>query len=285
MLLLRTARLAVHERRSLNCGQKRDASQLPPVISEVFSYAAESNITQTIQWAMEGIHSTGVPWAGTFVLSAVALRLATAPLHKVSAIYRVGVVEENKNVKLKTDNPDALAHADKVIKESVPAYLAEHKLQASRIQNLKICSVPVWLFSSFALRNIINGDFAPSVHGGLWIPDMLAPDPYFVLPVAVGFIGFLNMWSQRKIYPAASNNKLLIRTYDTGLAFMMAAAMYIMTQLPAVIPLYWLVASTTGFMQAHLLRHTKVKKLFDIKPLPTDSNTPLRDLFLLRKAV
>ncbi|VDM77736.1 unnamed protein product [Strongylus vulgaris] len=136
----------------------------------------------------------------------------------------------------------------------IPQYMSEHGLQATRIQNLKMCTIPLWIFSSFAVRNVIT-DFHPSISGGLWVPDMLVPDPYFILPVAVGLFGFLNLYSQRKIYPMAMKT-WKTKSYDFSLGFFTCFAMVIMCQLPA--------------------------KLFGISRLPTDSRTPFRDLLLLR---
>ncbi|KAK6062074.1 hypothetical protein COOONC_00267 [Cooperia oncophora] len=145
-----------------------------------------------------------------------------------------------------------------------------------------MCTIPLWIFSSFAVRNVITSDFHPSIAGGLWIPDMLVPDPYFILPVAVGVFGFLNLYSQRKIYPIAMSS-WKTRSYDFCLGFFTLFAVTIMSQLPACIPLYWLTVSVTGLVQAQLLRHPTVKKLLGISRLPTDSRTPFRDLFLSRR--
>ena len=89
----------------------------------------------------------------------------------------------------------------------------DKRMQSSRIQTLKIMTVPVWIFSSFAIRNVVSGtllvvcqmcrqflammvlaDFSPNLHGALWISNFIEPDPYFVLPVLVGVFGFLNFY-------------------------------------------------------------------------------------------
>lgn len=116
-------------------------------------------------------------------------------LQKVSERYRVelGPSADGSKLEVKSADPKIVKKTEEALHE-VPAMLAEHGLQAARIQNLKMCTVPIWIFSSFALRNVINSDFHPSVSGGLWIPDMLSPDPYFILPVAVGVFGFLNLY-------------------------------------------------------------------------------------------
>ncbi|CAI5449734.1 unnamed protein product [Caenorhabditis angaria] len=285
---------------------RRNMSQLPSAIAPAFQYATDCYITQSIQFGMEGLHSVGLSWPAAFISAAVALRIATAPLHvyaekifanrlhaqnfltkgvlqKVGERYRVEVGPNKDGTKLEIKSNDPkIAQKTQEALEEVPGMLAEHGLQAARIQNLKLCTVPVWIFSSFALRNIISSDFHPSVDGALWIPDLLSPDPYFILPIAVGVFGFLNLYSQRKIYPGVVKMTWKQKSYDAVLAFFTMFAVTIMSQLPACIPMYWLVVSTTGMAQAQLLRHPKIKGLFGIKKLPTDSNTPIRDLFKMR---
>ncbi|ULT98075.1 hypothetical protein L3Y34_005720 [Caenorhabditis briggsae] len=286
--------------------QHRQMSALPPAIAPAFQYASDCYITQSIQMGMEGLHELGLSWPVAFVSAAVLLRVGTAPLHvyaeklfaerlhaqnfltrgilkKVSERYRVelGPSKDGSKLEVKTSDPKIAKVTQDALQE-VPSMLAEHGLQAARIQNLKMCTVPIWIFSSFALRNVINSDFHPSVAGALWIPDMLAPDPYFVLPVAVGVFGFLNLYSQRKIYPGVIKTTMKQKSYDAVLAFFTMFAVTIMAQLPACIPLYWLMVSTTGMAQAQLLRHPKIKGIFGIKALPTDSTTPIRDLFKMR---
>ncbi|CAI4220758.1 unnamed protein product [Auanema sp. JU1783] len=285
---------------------RRNISQLPAALTPFFQYASDCNLTQGIEAGMMAIHGSGLPWASTFIATGLALRLLTAPLHiysekllasrthaqslfthgllkKVGEQYKVEIVQNAKTrqLELKTDNAKITSVANKALSEHVPMLLSEHNLQASRIQNLKICTVPVWIFSSFALRNVISADFHPSIPGALWVPDLLVPDPYFIIPIAVGAFGFLNIYSQRKIYPVVQKN-FRTKTYDVFLASFTLFAVVIMSNLPAVIPLYWLVVSTTGMLQSQILRHPTIKKLVGIKPMPTDSRTPFRDLFFNR---
>ncbi|CAJ0602035.1 unnamed protein product [Cylicocyclus nassatus] len=282
------------------------SSTLPPAIGNLFMYASDCYFTQGLQFVMESLHGAGLSWPYVFIASGVALRIASSPLHifaeklfarrlhaqnfftegilkKLSQHHKVELVPNASRTKLelKTSDPRITAHSEQVLSEMLPQYMSEHGLQATRIQNLKMCTIPLWIFSSFAVRNVITSDFHPSIAGGLWIPDMLVPDPYFVLPVAVGLFGFLNLYSQRKIYPMAMKT-WKTKSYDFCLGFFTCFAVVIMCQLPACIPLYWLSVSVSGFLQAQLLRHPNVKKLFGIARLPTDSRTPIRDLFMLR---
>ncbi|KAK6009796.1 hypothetical protein OSTOST_25246, partial [Ostertagia ostertagi] len=193
---------------------RRNASTIPPAIAPLFQYASDCYFTQGLQFSMEALHGAGLSWPLVFVASGVALRIASSPLHifaeklfarrlhaqnfftegilkKLGEHYKIEVVPNatRSKLELKTKDYKIIAHSEKLFLR----YLGEHGLQATRIQNLKMCTIPLWIFSSFAIRNVISSDFHPSIAGGLWIPDMLVPDPYFILPIAVGVFGFLNL--------------------------------------------------------------------------------------------
>ncbi|CAD5218750.1 unnamed protein product [Bursaphelenchus okinawaensis] len=254
---------------------------------------------------MEVLHSSGLPWVGAFVASGITLRLVSAPFHvyaeklfarrinaygyfhnevlqKASKSSNKALVPSADGTKLVIENDPALTEkAHKVADEALMNYVADKRLHASRIQALKLCTVPFWVFSSFAIRNVINDDFAPSLNGFLWIDDFLTPDPYFILPVAVAVFGFLNLYSQRLMFPRKETTTT--KLYDVFLGGFTFAGTLIMIKMPACIPLYWLIVSATGLAQSLALRHPKVKSILGISKLPYDSRTPLRDLFWLRK--
>jgi len=243
----------------------------------------------------------------SFVISGVALRLLTLPAHvyaeklfarrlhatnylktqmfkRISERHKIPVVPDEKKKQLKFAHPNEEVNtkAHKLVDEAIHSYLRDHRLQVTRITNLKTCTVPIWIFASFAIRNVLSQDFAPQLSGFLWVGDFMAPDPYFILPVAVGIFGFINLYSQRLVFPIQPGT-ISPRIYDALLGGMTIAAAYIMTMMPACIPLYWLTVSITGLLQSMALRHPKVKNLFKINRLPWDSNTPIRDLVFLRR--
>uniref|UniRef100_A0AC35UC13 Mitochondrial inner membrane protein COX18 n=1 Tax=Rhabditophanes sp. KR3021 TaxID=114890 RepID=A0AC35UC13_9BILA len=287
-------------------GSRRNASNLPSMIAPIFEYAANANVTQVLQAAMEGVHATtGLGWGTTFIVSGFLLRAATSPAHiyaeklfadrihisnhvHKTVIEKIGKEcnikvrpnETNTQLQLMTNNTEIVKKAVDTINDNLQTIVADRKLFASRIQNLKICTVPVWIFSSFAVRNVVSGDFNPAMPGALWINDLLLPDPYFILPLAVGILGFANMYSQKLIYP--SQTTFQARTYDFLLAFMTIVAVRIMMDLPACVSMYWMSVSVSGMVLNGLVRHPKIKGIFGIKRLPTDSKYPLLNLFQKR---
>ena len=119
-----------------------------------------------------------------------------AKFQKVGDYHRVKIVPNEEGTRLKLDTTDEhiQAKAEKLTDETTSKHMIENRLQASRIQNLKMFTVPVWIFSSFAIRNVVSSDFAPAIPGALWITDLLMPDPYLVLPALVGLFGFANLF-------------------------------------------------------------------------------------------
>lgn len=43
----------------------------------------------------------------------------------------------------------------------------------------------------------VSEDFPPVIDGVLWLQNFAAPDPYYVLPIAVGVLGYLNNYVRR----------------------------------------------------------------------------------------
>jgi len=282
--------------------------QMPEFLKPVFQYASDAYITQGIQAGMEVIHSLDVPWAASFVLSGLALRLLTAPAHvladrlyakrlhlsnylskqmfmKVAERHKIPIVIDPKTQEAKFGHSDEKlnAKAHVMVNSALNSYFKTQRLQKPRIMLLKVSTIPIWIFSSVAIRNILTADFGIGINNKfLWIDNIVEADPYFVLPIAVGLCGFLNLYSQRIVFPAHMQQKNL-RIYDGILAFTLILGVAILTKMPACISLYWLTVSMTGIAQSVLLRHPKVKEIFKIQRLPWDSKTPVRDLFFLRK--
>ncbi|VDL81153.1 unnamed protein product, partial [Nippostrongylus brasiliensis] len=162
-------------------GSRRQNSTLPSTIAPLFQYASECYFTQGFQFAMESLHGAGLSWPLVFIASGVGLRIASSPLHifaeklfarrlhaqnfftegilkKLSEHYKVELVPNATRTKLelKTTDPKIISHSERLLAETIPQYMTEHGLQATRIQNLKMCTIPLWIFSSFAVRNVIS---------------------------------------------------------------------------------------------------------------------------------
>ncbi|KIH63783.1 hypothetical protein ANCDUO_05911 [Ancylostoma duodenale] len=158
-------------------GPQQSSSPKISVHSRVLIVSHRHSSTSTLPPAI-ALHGAGLSWPYVFIASGVALRIASSPLHifaeklfarrlhaqnfftegilkKLSEHYKVELVPNasRTRLELKTSDPKIIAHSEKLLAEVVPQYMAEHGLQATRIQNLKMCTIPLWIFSSFAVRN------------------------------------------------------------------------------------------------------------------------------------
>ncbi|CEF67319.1 Mitochondrial inner membrane protein COX18 [Strongyloides ratti] len=287
--------------------RRNSSTTVSSVLETMFQYSSSCNITTGLQFCIEEFHAlTGLGWGGTFVASAILLRLASSPAHILAEklfaekLYHVNninkkftdAIYKQLNIKFEpgitSGQIETLAKDNKVftvvnrhIAENIEKVTIEKKLFTLRIYSLKFSTVPIWLFSSCAVRNIISGDFSPSIPGALWLSDLMLPDPYYILPATLGLIGFLNMYSQRLVDP--TKNKNIAKIHDVLLALATIVCVKISIDLPACLSLYWLAVSVSGLVQIAIIRYPKFKKLLGIKKLPTDSKYPIVNLFRRRE--
>uniref|UniRef100_A0A0N5AA41 Glyco_trans_2-like domain-containing protein n=1 Tax=Syphacia muris TaxID=451379 RepID=A0A0N5AA41_9BILA len=225
-------------------------------IEAVLQYSVSSYYTKVLEIFFSGIHDLGLSWPLSIGLSGCILRILSSPTHivaekiyaertvtaaelrrtlleKVSNHHNVTVnVDANGNYRLNTADRALSRRSTKLVERYVYRYLAENRLNTSRILNLRIAVVPLWFFASLALRNIILREYPRGMSGTLWFPDLLQPDPFFILPVGVGALGFCNF-----------------------LCF----------------SLYWFVIGLTALVENQALRSSRFRKLLGIHSLPSDS--------------
>ncbi|VDD92398.1 unnamed protein product [Enterobius vermicularis] len=270
----------------------------------------------------KSVHDYGLPWSATVVLTGVVLRILASPTHifaeklyakqtvtvgflrrqlikKFADHYKIGIVASGDRYKLDTIDERLLKKCNTLVGEYVQKYMSEHRLGTARILNLRISVMPLWFFASLSLRSIIIsnlytldiGEEAPfGMNGSLWFPDLLQPDPLYILPLTVGLLGFSNLYLSKRLYPTEVGES--IRTiFFTVITLTITA---VLLKAPAVsffsfiilknvdfkfpqrknllkfFSLYWSVVGLTALVETHLLRTSSFKKLFGIPPLSTD---------------
>ncbi|VDK81462.1 unnamed protein product [Litomosoides sigmodontis] len=268
-------------------------------------YAESCYFTKILQHTIEGMHSLEIPWVGTFMLSGALFRFISLPLHvyaerlsaeryrvvntlnselikKFSKHYDLNIISsaDGRLLQLDTTDKHILQKTSKLSNEIILDVCWKRRLQLPRIQYLKFCALSIWTFSSFAIRNVISSETGYPFRGILWFPDLLQPDPYCILPISVGVLGIFNFFAQQRVY--TYNSTILMPVIKICYSLFMICGIYFMSYMPVCIPLFWLSVSVTGSIQHFAFRHPKIKKLFGIKPLPSDSVTPIRDLLLYK---
>jgi len=267
----------------------------------IFQYASYCLPTECLQTTMLGLQSMGLAPVCSFVVVGLSLRILTLPFHvyaekilskriqtshllersvieKIGNHYNVPVVMDPESGRMRLDTGEVKIHrhAMELTREKTMEFVIKHRLQLARVFCLKVCTAPLWILSSFSIRNILIEDM-PHLGGFLWLGDLAQPDPYTALPIACGVVAFLNIYAHR-FGPVRYK-----RFYEAMQIVSVIVGIKIMSMIPACISIYWLSVLSTSLLQSLLLRHPKVKQWLGIGPLPTDSPTPFRDLFYLKR--
>ncbi|KAL4843577.1 hypothetical protein H8958_016517 [Nasalis larvatus] len=265
---------------------------------------AASSPVRVAEEALLGVQATtGLPWWGSILLSTVALRGAvTLPL----AAYQHYILAKVENLQPEIKaiarhlNQEVVVRANQLgWSERVArlTYLKNMKRLISELYVRDNChpfkatvlvwiQLPMWIFMSFALRNLSTGaahsEAGFSVReqlatgGILWFPDLTAPDSTWILPISVGVINLL-------IVEISALQKIGISRLQTYVTYFVRAMSVLMIPVAATVPssivLYWLCSSFMGLSQNLLLRSPGFRQLCRIPSTKSDSETPYKDIF------
>lgn len=265
----------------------------------LYRYGQLSNYTKAIESVLTGIHDCGASWSVTIALTGFILRVLSSPTHiyaekiytkqtltvgflkrklieRIADHYQIAVIVSNNDFKLQTTDKKLLSKCNKLVDDYVHKYLIDNRIGTSRVLNLRVSVIPVWFFASLALRNIIATESFVGMNGALWFPDLLLPDPYFLLPIGVGVLGFSNLILSQRLYRTQTQGKFQT-IFFTVFTLTVTA---VLLRAPSCFSLYWFIVGLTALLETQALRHPKIKKFFGILPLPTDTSRPFSNLFL-----
>jgi len=112
-----------------------------------------------------------------------------------------------------------------------------------------LLQIPVF----FALyRVLLNADELQGAPWILWIENLAAMDPYFVLPILMG----ASMWFQQKITPSNFQDPLQEKIFKWFPVIMTVFFIYF----PSGLVLYWLVNSLFTIAQQYFINHMYAKQ-------------------------
>ncbi|XP_063579080.1 cytochrome c oxidase assembly protein COX18, mitochondrial isoform X6 [Pongo abelii] len=217
---------------------------------------AASSPVRVAEEVLLGVHAaTGLPWWGSILLSTVALRGAvTLPL----AAYQHYILAkvENLQPEIKTIarhlNQEVAVRANQLGWSKRDARLTYLKNMRRLISELYVrdnchpfkatvlvwIQLPMWIFMSFALRNLSTGaahsegfsvEEQLAAGGILWFSDLTAPDPTWILPVSLGVINLL-------IVEICVLQKIGMSRFQTYITYFVRAMSVLMIPIAATVP-------------------------------------------------
>ncbi|WP_438971254.1 membrane protein insertase YidC [Methylophaga sp.] len=197
-------------------------------------YGLLTIISEPLFWIMEWLHKLTGNWGWSIVLLTVLIKLAFFKLSATS--YRSMAAMRKLTPKLATLKERYGDDKQKFNQAMMELYRTE------KINPLGGClpilvQMPVFLAFYWVLVESIElrqADFM------LWINDLTAMDPYFILPVLFG----LSMWFQQKLNPAPQDPAQAMMMKIFPLVFTVFFAFF-----PAGLVLYWVVNNLLSIAQ------------------------------------
>ncbi|XP_073843870.1 cytochrome c oxidase assembly protein COX18, mitochondrial [Musca autumnalis] len=291
------------------------ASTIPAVDAGFFASMYQSLSSSTpVMMMQEGlieIHDfTGLPWWLSIVTSTILFRsLVTLPLtvyqHKITArlenisLEMPAIVEELKKeaaMAMKkfqwTEQHTKLVYQRSIRKQWTNLIVRDNCHPAKTFIVLW-AQIPLWIFQSMALRNMINMMPDPTslqaqivvtemtIGGFGWIPNLTVVDSSYILPVALGLInlGIIEIQTMLKNRPPTRFQNIISNVFR-GLSICMVP---VACTVPSGLTVYWVASSTYGLVQNLVLASPRVKRALGIPKTKNELEDPYQHLWMRTK--
>jgi YidC/Oxa1 family membrane protein insertase len=218
--------------------EEKMLEKVTPGLELVRDYGWATIIAKPIFWTMDQLHQLIGNWGWTIVAFTILIKLLFFPLS--AAGYR-------SMAKMKTVTPKMQAIRERYKADPVKMQQATMELyKTEKINPLGGClpiliQMPVFLALYWTLQAAVEMRGAPWV---LWIHDLTAPDPYFVLPILYA----ISMFVTTRLNPQPADPM-----QAKMMMFMPLAFSVIFIFFPSGLVLYWVVNNLISMAQQYVI--------------------------------
>ncbi|KAK1974503.1 60Kd inner membrane protein-domain-containing protein [Colletotrichum cereale] len=223
-----------------------------------------------MQWAFEHVHVySGLPWWGSIAATAILLRLFMfKPLLKAqdTSARMQKLQQDPKYTEIRTGLQEAMSRSDSAAMAELRRDLSMMNKRAgvNPINGLwGLLQIPF----GYGMFRVLNGASTipvPGMETGgfLWVSDLTASDPFFLLPIAGPFAMFamVKLGSRYATPQARAQQKLMM--YILGPLSVIFTA-----YLPAGVQWYFFVTGVIGVVQNWLFTKSGFRNFFGLMPL------------------
>ncbi len=188
--------------------------------------------------ALSFIHGLVGNWGWAIILLTILIKLVFYPLSAASYKSMAGMKKLQPRIQtLKERYKD---DRQKFQMEMMELYKKEKINPAGGCLPILI-QIPVFIALYWVLLESVEMRHAPFA---LWLQDLSAPDPYFILPVLMG----ASMWAQQKLNPAPMDD-----IQKKVMMIMPVALTFLFLTFPQGLVLYWVVNNVLSIAQQWLI--------------------------------
>ena len=207
---------------------------LKPALLLLQNLCALTFIADPLFWLLEKIHGVVKNWGWSIILLTLLIKIVFYPLSAASYKSMAGMKKLQPRIQtLKERYKD---DRQKFQMEMMELYKKEKINPAGGCLPILI-QIPVFIALYWVLLESVEIRQAPFA---LWLTDLSAPDPFYVLPILMG----ASMWAQQKLNPAPMDDiqkrVMMIMPFALTLLFL---------TFPAGLVLYWVVNNVLSMAQ------------------------------------
>jgi YidC/Oxa1 family membrane protein insertase len=210
--------------------EAKDVKGLPLTVD----YGMLTVIADPLFWLLDKIHAVVQNWGWSIILLTLLIKIVFYPLSAASYKSMAGMKKLQPRIQtLKERYKD---DRQKFQTEMMGLYKTEKINPAGGCLPILV-QIPVFIALYWVLLESVEIRQAPFA---LWLNDLSAPDPYYVLPILMG----ASMWAQQKLNPAPmeeiQKRVMMIMPFALTLLFL---------TFPAGLVLYWVVNNVLSMAQ------------------------------------
>lgn len=218
---------------------RAELEQISPGLGLTMDYGIFTVIAQPLHWLLSLLHSLIGNWGWAIVLLVVIMK---------AALFKLSEAQYRSFAKMRRVQPRIEALKERFGDDRQKFQVAMMDLyKKEKINPLGGClpivvQIPIFLSLYWVLVEAVELRHAPWI---LWIQNLTAPDPYFILPV----VNLVTMWLTQKLSPAPGMDPMQKKMMQAmPLVFGVMFAFF-----PAGLVLYWTTNGLLGLLQQWLI--------------------------------
>ena len=222
-----------------------------------------------IQTILESLHNNlGLPWWVCIVASTIVLRASLFPfvVRSMRASQRTTMVQpEISELMEKSRRANLRGDTFEAEKYTLQYYSILKKNDITPLNQFIniLVQTPFFISFFFALRGMYNAPVESLTTGGvLWFPNLLIPDPFFLLPLSTSITMLISMQVSETRNAMESNPML-----KYGLVGLSLILFPITMKFPAALTLYWCTSNIFTTVVSLTITSNKVAPFFGLKPM------------------
>ncbi|HTT04553.1 MAG TPA: membrane protein insertase YidC [Steroidobacteraceae bacterium] len=225
----------VHDTLYVGPKQQSRLDAIHPALDRVADYGVLTILSKPLFWLLESVHSAIGNWGWAIIIVTLLIKLVLYPLSETS--YRSMAKMKTLAPRISSLRETYKDDREKLAKAQMELYKKEKINPVAGCLPMLI-QVPVFFAWYWVLRDSVELRQAPFF---LWINDLSARDPYYVLPAIMAAAMFI----QTKYFSAPASDP----AQQKIMMFMPLAMSATFAFFPAGLVLYWITNTVLGILQ------------------------------------